>query len=208
MKHLKKHLRALRLLIISFLAAPSCIEINTLTLPTGRRSYLADAAFSTRHHLCKVGSDAQHVAAITLASHEPVGVVQDEPAAEGSASVALLGAVPGTILMISGATFADQASVYSKGDGTIMGEPTTAGTYWLVGRAQKASGASGQEIPVEPCKPEKVIVMAAFDTTDGDAAAAADLAALKTAAANMEADLLALAAALVTPAKLKILAAA
>jgi hypothetical protein len=207
MKHLQKHLRALRLLISSFLGAPSCIEVNTTTLGTGRRSYLADAAITTRHLLGKVGSDAQHIALVSAAANMPVGVIQDEPAAEGSASVALLGAAPGTILMVSGEAIADQAEVYSKGDGKIMDEPTTAGTYWKVGRAQKAAGAADVEIPVEPCTPEKLVIVAAFDTTDGACAAAADLAALKTATANIEGDLLALAAALATPAKLKILAA-
>ncbi len=208
MKSIRRILKALRLFIISFLGAPSCLEINTIVLPTGRRTYLADAAISTRHLLGKVGSDAQHIALVSAAANMPVGVIQDEPAAEGSASVALLGAAPGTILMVSGGTFSDQVDVYSKGDGTIIAEPSTAGTYWKVGRAQKAATASDQEIPVEPCTPVKLIIVAAFDTTDGDCAAAADLAELKTATANIEADLLALAAALATPALVKVLPAA
>jgi hypothetical protein len=56
-----------------------------------------------------------------------------------------------------------------------------------------------------PCKPVKVVIIAALTSTDGTAAGAADLAALKAEAEKIGDDVRAIGAALATPALVKVL---
>lgn len=204
---MKQLLKKLRRFIVAFLGAPSVIEINAAVYENGKRGYLADAAIATRHYLVKAGSDANHVAVCAAASDEPLGIAQDEPAAaEEGVNVAVLGAVPGTILGVAGEAITANEDVYSKGDGTLMDEPTQAGTFWKVGRSKTAQATAGQEIEFEPCLPQKVVIIAALTSTNGTAAGAADLAALKDEAEKIGDDVRAIAAALATPALVKVLA--
>lgn len=170
-------------------------------------SLKADAAITTRFLLVKRGSDANHAAVCAAASDEPLGLCTDEAdAAEDSIAVKLLGVVKGTVLMVAQGVIAADVDVYSYGDGTITVEPTTAGTFWRVGKSRTA-GAAALEMEVEPCRPEKVIVLAALTCTNGTAGAAADLSALKAEMELATDDLRRIAAALATPCRVKILAA-
>lgn len=134
------------------------------THPAGKLSLLSDAAITTRHLLGKRGSDASHVAVISAASDEPLGVIFDEAAAaEASVGVQLLGAAPETVLMVAQGTITIDADVYSHSNGKVTTEPTSAGTYWKVGKARTASTA-GLLIEVEPIVPQKVVVVANAST--------------------------------------------
>jgi hypothetical protein len=123
-------------------------------------SLKADAAITTRFLLVKRGTDANHLAVIAAASDQPLGVATDEAAAaEDSVAVKLLGICKETVLMVAQGTILKDVDVYSYGDGTITVVPTVAGTYWKVGRSITASTV-GLEIEVEPCVPQKVVVIA------------------------------------------------
>lgn len=197
---MKKFIRTLRLFITAFLSAPSVLEINASsanTCPTGHRSFLSDAALATRHALVKKGSDENHVAIIAAASNQPLGICQDEAsAAEEGMSVAMLGSVSGSILGVAGEAIGADVDVYSKGDGTLGVEPTSAGTYWLVGRSVKAQATSGEPIEFRPCLPLKVIVLAAPGNANSEISGVALAAETSTngTAAAASADLAALAA--------------
>ncbi len=176
--------------------------------PSGDASRLADAAHSYRHLLVKAGSDISHMA-VAGASDLPLGPCFDQPsAAERSGGVHLLGAVQGTVLMVASAAIAAGAELFTAAGGEVQAEPTVAGTYYKVGRAVDASTAAHQELEVEPCAPVKLVVVAAFASTNGTAAAAsASLANLAAEAEKIGDDVRALGAALATPALVKVLAA-
>lgn len=128
--------------------------------PEGVISAKADAAISVRHYLVKIGSDADHVAVLSAASDEPLGVCIDEAeAAEDAVSVKLLGACKGTVLMVANETLTAGEDVFAGSDGRIQDLPGTAGTYWLVGRTVTATTAD-LEVEVEPCLPRKLVVIA------------------------------------------------
>jgi hypothetical protein len=170
-------------------------------------SLKADAVIATKFLLMKRGTDANHAAVCAAASDEPLGLCTDEAAAaEDSIAVKLLGIVKETVLMVAQGNIAADVDVYSYGDGTITVEPTAAGTFWKVGKSRTA-GSAALEMEVEPCRPDKLIVLAALTCTNGTAAGAADLAALKTEMELATDDLRRLAAALATPCRVKILAA-
>lgn len=171
----------------------------------GKLSLKSDAAITTRHLLAKRGSDANHAAVIAAASDEPLGLLFDEAAAaEAAIGLQLLGVSPGTLVGVAQGTIAADVDVYSYGDGTLTVVPTSAGTFWKVGRSVTASTA-GLLIEFEPCVPQKVVVLAALTSSNGTAAGAADLAALKVEAEKIGDDVRALAAALDARAVLKVL---
>lgn len=141
--------------------------------PEGILSLKADAAMSVRHYLVKRGSDADHVAVPSAASDEPLGVCIDEAdAAEDPVAVKLLGACNGTVLMVANETITAGEDVYSGSDGRVQDLPTAAGTYWKVGRSVTASTAD-LEIEVEPCTPQKVVIIANGSTLGATQAAMA-----------------------------------
>jgi hypothetical protein len=130
------------------------------THPDGKLSLLTDAAITTRYLLGKVGSDANHIAVIAAASDEPKGVIFDEAsAAELLVGVQLLGCAPGTVLMVAQGTIGADVDLYSHSNGKVTVAPTTAGTFWKVGRSRSGASAD-QVIEVEPCLPQKVNVVA------------------------------------------------
>lgn len=170
----------------------------------GRITMLASAAITTRYKLVKKGADADHIAVIAAAADEPVGVCTDEPtAAEDAVNVTMLGAHDGTVPMVAGGDITDGAALYSKGDGTVIVKPTAAGTYWKVGTARGA-WSSGETLEVIPCKPRKLIVIAALGNLNGAIAALtigsvysqAEVQALRAACETLADDVRAIATAL------------
>ena len=114
----------------------------------GLKSYRADAAI-TRFHLVKTGTDQDHVAVSAAATDKILGVAQDQAtAAEDLISIAVLGAVKGTVKVIATGVIAVDAFVQSNGDGTV--KTATTGGY-VVGKALIASGATGDTIEIAPC---------------------------------------------------------
>lgn len=140
------------------------LRVNALTdgtHATGRIGHLlADAALTTRHLLVKTGSDAAHFAACG-AGDRPLGLCIDEPSgAEEAATIAFLGAAPGTVRMVGSEAIAAGADVYTAASGKVQDEPTSAGTYYHVGRAITACSADGDTFEVTPRLPQLVKVIA------------------------------------------------
>ena len=183
------------------------LALNALgdnTTPNGSYSLFSDAAITTRHLLVKRGSDAKHAAVISAASDEPLGVCFDEAsAAEEAIGVQSLGVRPNTVPMVAQGTIAADVDVYSYGNGKVTTEPSTAGTYWKVGKSRTASSA-GLVIEVEPCQPRKLVVLALPGNTDSEFAnltisasyAQAEVQALRTKCEELADDFRALAGAL------------
>lgn len=166
--------------------------------------YYADAAITTRYLLVKQGTDARHIA-VNGAADRPLGPCMDAPeAAEDLAAVRLLGAYKGTTTMIGSAAIAANLDIYTAADGKVQGEPTTAGTFWLVGRSATACVGDGLEFEVTPRAPVRVVVIAAL--TAPTTAAGSDAGTTQTLANALKADLTALDNALASPALLKVLA--
>lgn len=183
------------------------------TSPAGKINRLTDAAITTRHLLAKVGSDANHVAIISAASDRPVCVLFDEAsAAEQAIGGQLLGVTLETVLMVAQGTIAANVDVFSYGDGTITTLPGTAGTFWKVGVSRTAATA-GQVIEVEPCTPEKLIVLATLGNTDAEISgltigatySQSEVQALRTKLEELADDVRALAGAMDGSAKIRVL---
>lgn len=178
-----------------------------------RKTFLADAAISTRYLLVKSGTDAAHVA-LCGASDQPLGIATDEPAAaEEGVNVDLLGIqTEGKILIASGAISAG-AYVYTAANGKVQAEPATPGTYWRVARALSTTSADGQPLEVVPLDPIKLVVVATLGNTDSEIGSLtiggtynqAEIQALRTKCEELADDVRALATALSTPALVKVL---
>lgn len=154
------------------------LRVNALTDGThadGKLGHLlADAALTTRYLLVKTGSDAGHFAA-NGATDKPLGVCLDEPsAAEEPATVALLGAFNGTVLMVGSEAIAAGADVYTAASGKVQNDPAATGTVYLVGRAVTACTGDGLTFEVTPCLPQKVTTVANGATLATTQAAMAD----------------------------------
>lgn len=172
----------------------------------------ADAAIATRYFLVKEGTTAgTTIAAIAAASDKPLGVCTDEPAAAGDpVAVKLLSANDKTVRMVAKVAITVGADVYSYGNGKVTVTPTAAGTYWKVGVALTAVTTDGDVIIVEPCLPQKIIVIAAAtvgaalvttgvtQSTPYGFAGATQGDALTTRVNELRADVLALQAAMAT----------
>jgi hypothetical protein len=127
---------------------------------SGILSKRADATHSYRYLLVKTGTDADHVA-VNGASDKPLGLCADTPeAAEDPANVHLLGAVKGTQLCVASEAITAGSDLYTAASGKVQNEPTSAGTYYRIGRAVTASGADLDVIEFEPCLPQLVKIVA------------------------------------------------
>lgn len=178
---------ALGLLSVALVYAVACIRrdasrsdlvsaCNTLAPSFGTHvnaiTLLATAAVGTRYFLGKRGADVSHVAVVAAAADEPLCVLTDEAdAAEDPIDCELLAITNRTVPMVAGAVIGLDLAVYSSGDGKVIVKPTAAGTYWKVGIARQAATADGDVIEVEPCKPRKLVVIAALGNANGAIAA-------------------------------------
>lgn len=173
--------------------------------PNGIITRLADAALTTRHLLVKVGSDGSHFA-VCGAGDLPLGVCRDEPdAAEYPAALKVPGCYENTLKVVASEAIAVDDDIYTAASGKVQNEPATAGTYYKIGKAITAASGDGIELEIAHHAPIKVVVVAAFTSTNGTAGAAADLAALKAEAEKIGDDVRALGTALATPALVKVL---
>lgn len=170
------------------------------------RTLLTDAAVTTRFLLCTDGTDANHAAATSAASDRPIGIFGDEAsAAEDPIEVQSLNATNLTRKVVASEAITVGDLIYTAASGKVQDEPAVAGTYYRIGKAVTEAGADGDVIEVETHAPVKVVVIAALTSSDGTAAAAADLAALKVEAEKIGDDVRAIATALATPAEVKVL---
>lgn len=123
--------------------------------PTGNRTYLADAAITTRYLLVKLGSDANHIAVCSAVTDNPIGVCTDEPAAaEDEANVQLLGAASGTLRVVSGAAIAAGAYVATTATGKVQ---TAIATQFAIGRALNASAGADEFIEIDPIRSDRAL---------------------------------------------------
>lgn len=117
-----------------------------VTFPIGvhqeSRTYLTDAAITTKHLLYKQGSDLRHVA-VSDASSIPLGTIPDLcSAAEAERAVLLIGKGPTKTMVCSEAITAGNA-VYAAAGGKVA----TSGTYAL-GIAMTTTATDGDELEV------------------------------------------------------------
>ncbi len=159
MKTLIRSCLAFAAVLFSVPPALRAVEFNAAGVsPSGNKTFLVDAAISTRHLLVKFGSDAVHVA-VCGASNVPLGVCTDEPeAAEDATNVSLLGAAQGTRLMVASEALSAGDKLYTAAGGKVQNLPGSAGTYYLVGVALTAAAADGDELEVLPCFPVAAVV--------------------------------------------------
>jgi len=166
----------------------------------------ADAATS-RYLLVCFGSDASH-AAICEADDMPLGNSDDAPeAAEDPFTVWLFGLICQERIVIASEAISAGEDVYTAAGGKVQDEPAVAGTYWKVGTARQSASGNNDKLAIIPCKPVKLVVIAALTSTDGTAAGAADLAALKAEAEKIGDDVRAIGTACATATLVKVLPA-
>ncbi len=167
----------------------------------------ADEVHAYRHLMVTRGSDADHIAPCD-ADELPLGLCGDTPSAiEDPANVHLLGRGAGTRLAVGSGAIAADVNVFTDDAGELQEEPETAGTYYLVGKSVTACAGAHKEFELAPCAPIKLVVVAAMGSTNGTAAGAADLAALKTEMELATDDLRRIAAAMSEAALVKVLTA-
>lgn len=130
--------------------------------PKGRATFTADAAFTQRYLLATVGSTAASMAICGDAS-VPLGVVPDMTSSTDTdlsypLPCNLLGLNEDTERMIANSAIARGDTVVAAANGLVQTLPGTTGTYWVVGRANSATAANGDQVEVIPAFPYKVVV--------------------------------------------------
>ncbi len=183
---------------------------NSLNFPEGVVSLKAEEVIATQFLIGRPGTAATQVL-LCDEDEVPAYLIQDtanstDVSAGAPVACRILGAGQGTATGIASEAISANVDVYVADGGKLQNEPGTAGTYHLVGRSKTSASTDGDEIIFTPCKPVKVVVIAALTSSNGTAAGAADLAALKTEAEKIGDDVRAIGAALATPALVKVLA--
>lgn len=184
---------------------------NTRNFPEGVVSLKAEEAIATQFLIGRPGTAATQVL-LCDEDEVPAYVIgdtanSDDVTAGVAVACRLLGAGQGTALGIASGTIGANVNVFVADGGKLQAEPTTAGTYYLVGKSVTSTSADGQQIVFTPCAVQKLVVIAALTSSNGTAAGAADLAALKTEAEKIGDDVRAIGAALATASLVKVLSA-
>ncbi len=121
------------------------------------KTYLTDAAFASRNLCVKIGSAADHVALCGVGDI-PLGLALDEAsAAEGDVAVARFGLHRDGALGVASGAIAAGDYLVPGANGTLRTLPVAAGTYHIVGRAEKAA-ANTDPVEFIPCFPIQRIV--------------------------------------------------
>jgi len=178
----------------------------------GYTTVTAASAFSGKFLLAKANSTPGQVD-VCGASDCPVGVATDEADAGDPLALKILGVSPQSVLLTASGAISAGAFLYAAASGKVQGEPTSAGTYYLVGRALTAATGAGDQLEVETCVPVKLIVLAKPTSTVAAITALtfsstptqAQVQALQTAVATLAGDFLAVTGAAATPTLLKVL---
>jgi hypothetical protein len=172
----------------------------------------AASAFTGKYLLAKADSTAGEID-VCGASDCPVGVATDEAAVGDPVAMKILGVSPQSVLVTASGALAAESYLYAAANGTVQTEPTTAGTYYLVGRALTAATAAGDQIEAETCVPVKLIILAKPTSTVAgitgltfsSTPTQAQVQALQTTVAALATDFLAVTGAAATPTLLKVL---
>lgn len=173
----------------------------------------AASAFSGKYLLAKANATAGEVDPCG-ASDCPVGVATDEADIGDPLAMKILGVNPQSVLVTASGAIAAGAYLYAAASGCVQGEPTSAGTYYLIGRALSAATGAGDQLEAETCVPVKLVVLAKPTSTVAAINALtfsstptqAQVQALQSAVATLAGDFLAVTGAAATPILLKVLA--
>ncbi len=201
----------------------SCLSLRRFRRPVfanvalgthaGHVTRTASATFARKFLLAKAGASAGQ-AAVCGASDNPIGIVTDEAVADDPIALKLLGVGEQTAMLVASGALNAGVSLYAAASGKVQGEPTTAGTYYLIGRALTSATGDGDVLEAETIAPVKVVVLAALTSGQNSTTAATDLGtsealanALKSDHNKLQTDVAALAAALASPGLVKILGA-
>jgi hypothetical protein len=114
-------------------------------LPSGVETVTLEAAVTVKHLLLAKGTASQS-AILCTASLIPLGPTPDTGAIGDQVAVALLGAVPGTRIMIASKAIAENTNVYATAGGKVTDAVVT-GAYW-VGKTAPGSSAAADLDPV------------------------------------------------------------
>jgi hypothetical protein len=165
----------------------------------------ADAAIA-RFLVVKEGTTAGSTIAVCGASDLPLGCTLN-PADAAADRIAIgLFAFGETRLLTASEAITIGDPIYTAASGKVQNEPASAGTYYRIGYALTSAAADGDPVEVQTFPPIKVVVVAAFTSTNGTAAAAsASLANLAAEAEKIGDDVRALGTALATAAEVKVL---
>jgi len=172
----------------------------------------AASAFTSKYLLAKADATAGEVDPCG-ANDCPVGVATDDADVGDPLALKILGVNPQSALVTASAAIAAGAYLYAAANGCVQGEPTTAGTYYLIGRALTAATAAGDQLEAETCVPVKLIVLAKPASTVAAITALtfsstptqAEVEALQAAVASLAGDFLALTGADAGPTLVKVL---
>jgi hypothetical protein len=116
----------------------------------GNITKAVDAVITERFLLAKIGSASDRVA-VAGAVDTPIGVITDEAAAIGDlVNVALLGARPSTVRMVTSGAISQGALLEPAASGRVQTLGVGAGTHHVIGRALDAASAAGDVIEVDP----------------------------------------------------------
>lgn len=126
-----------------------CNAVALHQLPDGHETVTLEAAVATKYLLLSKGAASQS-AILCTAALIPLGPTPDEGAIADKVSVALLGAVPGTVTVIASKAIAENANVYATAAGKVT-DAVVAGAYY-VGRTApgSAAAADGDAISIIP----------------------------------------------------------
>jgi hypothetical protein len=172
----------------------------------------AASAFSGKYLLAKANATAGKVDPCG-ASDCPVGVATDEADVGDPLALKIPGVSPQSVLVTASGAITVGAYLYAAANGRVQGEPSSAGTYYLIGRALTAATGAGDQIEAETCVPVKLIILAKPTSTVAAINALtfsstptqAQVQALQSAVATLATDFLAVTGAAATPTLMKVL---
>jgi len=130
--------------------------------PKGRTTAVADAAFTSRYLIAKRG-EYDYSIAIAGQGDTPYGVVPDmTPTTDTDLSyplpVNILGLNEDTERMIASGAIAIDNLLTTDAAGQVRPVPSSAGTYWVLGKAKTAAAGQNDQVEVIPSFPYQVTV--------------------------------------------------
>jgi hypothetical protein len=178
----------------------------------GYLTMIAASPFTSKYLLAMADSTPGEID-VCGASNCPAGVATDEAREGDPLAMKILGVSPQSVLVTANGTISAGAYLYAAASGQVQPEPTTAGTYYLIGRALGAATAAGDHIEAETCVPVKLIVLAKPTSTVAaitaltfsSPPAQSEVQALQAKLATLAGDFLAITGADAGPTLLKVL---
>jgi hypothetical protein len=132
-------------------------NIGEGTYGHGKRSYLPDAATTSRYLLYKRGTDADHCA-ICGAADDPLGPSDDQAGSDGvPITINLLGAGHSTLRVVTDGTIADGDYVKCGATGKVTKASTTDLSFGRALISTDSSRADGDTITIIPMVPAKYV---------------------------------------------------